>query len=66
MEQTTILPHSTTAQAASTLTAALTTDSTLPVVGVLGVEFFQEVNGEMYPLKNGAFNCLAITLVDQV
>ncbi|WP_121667555.1 hypothetical protein [Mesonia aquimarina] len=66
MEQTAIFTHSTTEQATSTLTAALTADSVLPVMGVLGVEFFQEVNGEMYPLKNGAFNTLAVILVDQV
>ncbi|MBB4119917.1 hypothetical protein GGR32_002229 [Mesonia hippocampi] len=66
MEQTSILPHSTTEQAASTLTATVEADSVLPVIGVLGVEFFQEVNAEMYPLKNGAYNTLAVVLVDQV
>jgi hypothetical protein len=30
----------------------------------LGVEFYQEINGQMYPLKNGAFNPLAIVSVD--
>jgi hypothetical protein len=30
----------------------------------LGVEFYQEINGQMYPLKNGAFNPLAIVKVD--
>ncbi|SHJ16739.1 hypothetical protein SAMN05443429_11112 [Cruoricaptor ignavus] len=30
---------------------------------VLGVEFLQEVNNEMYPLKNGAFNSLQIVEV---
>lgn len=32
---------------------------------VLGIEFLQEVNGQMYPLRNGAFNPLTIVLVDQ-
>jgi hypothetical protein len=29
----------------------------------LGIEFFQEVNGKRYPLKNGAFNALALVEV---
>ena len=50
--------------AAIALTASLTANSTLPVVQVLGVEFYQEVNGQMYELKNGAYNALAIVIVD--
>ncbi|QAA80847.1 hypothetical protein EI546_03485 [Aequorivita sp. H23M31] len=46
------------------LAGVLTPNSTLPVIVVLGVEFYQEVNGEMYPLKNGAFNALAVVLTD--
>jgi hypothetical protein len=38
----------------------------LPVLQVVGVEFYQEVNGQMYPLKNGAFNALSIAQVDTV
>lgn len=38
----------------------VTPNSTLPVFILLGIEFFQEVNGSMYPLKNGAYNALAI------
>jgi hypothetical protein len=29
----------------------------------LGVEFYQEVNGQMYALKNGAYNPLALVTV---
>ena len=42
------------------LSASVTATSTLPVVQLLGIEFFQEVNGDMYPLKNGAYNALAV------
>ena len=66
MEQTAILPHTSVEQVASSLTASLTANTTLPVLGVLGIEFFQEVNAEMYPLKNGAFNALAVIKIDQV
>jgi len=32
----------------------------------MGIEFYQEVNGQMYPLKNGVFNPLAIVKVEGV
>lgn len=35
-----------------------------PLFIVLGIEFYQEVNGDMYALKNGAFNSLAIVEVN--
>ncbi len=66
MEQTAILPYDTSEQAERTLTVGLPADSVLPIIGVLGIDFFQEVNGEMYPLKNGAFNALAVNVVDQL
>ncbi len=47
-----------------TLTNAVTAASTKPLFLVLGIEFYQEVNGLMYPLKNGVFNPLAIVKVD--
>jgi hypothetical protein len=59
-----ILPWDTTATAAITLTNAVTANSTKPLFLVLGVEFYQEVNGQMYPLKNGVYNPLAIVKVD--
>lgn len=42
----------------------VTANSTKPLFLVLGIEFYQSVNGNMYPLKNGAFNALAIVKVD--
>jgi hypothetical protein len=42
---------------------AVTADSTKPLFLVVGVEFYQEVNGLMYPLKNGSYNPLAIVQV---
>lgn len=38
--------------------------STHPLFLALGIEFYQEVNGEMYSLKNGAFN--ALKLIDVI
>jgi hypothetical protein len=41
----------------------VTPNSTKPLFLALGIEFFQEVNGQMYPLKNGAYNPLALVQV---
>ncbi len=59
----TILPWSLVPTAAITQTNTVTPASTKPLFLVLGIEFFQQVNGTMYPLKNGAFNPLAIAKV---
>ncbi len=42
------------------LTANLTANSTLPMFQVIGIEFFQEMNSQMYSLKNNSYNALAI------
>ena len=41
----------------------VTPGSTKPLFLALGLEFFQEVNGRMYPLKNGSYNPLALVQV---
>ena len=64
MDDSGILPYTPPNIPALNLLTALTPNSTLPVLGVVGVEFYQEVNGQMYPLKNGAFNSLAVVLAD--
>jgi|SRR5690554_2386801 len=66
MDSTAILPYTAPDTAAIALNAALTANSVLPILEVVGVAFYQEVNGEMYPLKNGAFNALSVALVDTV
>ncbi|MEP1095974.1 MAG: hypothetical protein ABJG78_12735 [Cyclobacteriaceae bacterium] len=47
------------------LNVNLTADSTDDLFLILGLEFFQEVNGVMYSLKNGAFNSLSIAAIDE-
>ncbi len=42
----------------------LSANSTHPIFLMVGVEFYQEVNGQQYPLKNGAYNALSIVKVD--
>jgi hypothetical protein len=59
----TILPWAGSSTVALTQTNTVTPASTKPLFLILGIEFYQEVNGTMYPLKNGAFNPLAIAKV---
>ena len=58
-----ILPWGIAPSTALTQTNTVTPASTKPLFLMLGIEFYQEVNGTMYPLKNGAFNPLAIAKV---
>ena len=62
--ETAILPWDGTATAPINQVNAVTANSTKPLFLALGVEFYQEINGQMYPLKNGAFNPLSIVAVD--
>jgi hypothetical protein len=55
-----ILPWNTATTAVLNLANTVTANSTHPLFVVLGIEFYQEVNGQMYPLKNGAYNPLSI------
>jgi len=56
-------PWDATATGAISLVNSVTANSTKPLFLVLGIEFYQQVNGTMYPLKNGAFNALALVEV---
>jgi hypothetical protein len=42
----------------------VTPASTKPLFLALGLEFYQQVNGQMYALKNGSYNPLSIVKVD--
>ncbi|ALM22018.1 hypothetical protein AAT17_12645 [Nonlabens sp. MIC269] len=64
--ETAILPYDGANTAAINLTVALTAGSALPILQVVGIEFYQQVNGQMYPLKNGAYNALSVANVDTV
>jgi hypothetical protein len=49
--------------AAITLTNVVTANSVHPLFLLLGIDFYQQVNGSMYPLKNGAFNALSLVKI---
>lgn len=63
-DETAILPYTVANTAAIALSASLTANTTAPVLQVLGIEFYQEVNGQMYALKNGVYNALSVVIVD--
>lgn len=58
-----ILPWDSLATTALNLSNAVTANSTHPLFMALGIEFYQEINGVKYTLKNGAFNALALVKV---
>ncbi|RRJ88065.1 hypothetical protein [Flavobacterium macacae] len=53
----------------SVLTGPLDLENALPAAStnvlflVVGIEFYQEINQQLYPLKNGAFNALSVLKV---
>lgn len=59
-----ILAYDETASGVLNLQNILTPDSTLSLFLLLGISFFQEVNGTMYPLRNGAFNPMSAVEVE--
>jgi hypothetical protein len=61
--ETAILPWDVTPTAMINQTNMVTPNSTKPLFLALGIEFYQQINGQMYPLKNGAFNPLALVSV---
>ena len=61
-----VLPIDANVVPAQTMSANLIANSTKPLFAALGVEFYQEVNGSMYSLKNGAYNGLALVKISGV
>jgi hypothetical protein len=61
-----LLPWDEAATAVINLANAVTPNSTHPLFLGLGIEFYQDVNGTKYPLKNGAYNALSLVKVSGV
>jgi len=61
--ETAILPWDAVPTVAISHTNIVTPASIKPLFLALGLEFYQEVNGQMYALKNGAYNPLALVQV---
>jgi hypothetical protein len=64
--ETAILPWDATPTVAIAQSNAITPASTKPLFLAVGIVFYQEVNGQMYSLKNGAFNPLALVEVSGI
>ena len=64
MQSTAILPYDGVETLLVSHLHALTANSTFPLFLALGVEFYQDINGTTYALKNGAHNPLAIIKVN--
>ncbi len=47
------------------LSCSIPEDGALPVIAVMGILFYQEVNGAATPLNNGAFNTMSVLQVQQ-
>lgn len=60
---TVILPWDTILTVAISQNNIVSAASTHPLFLAVGIEFYQQVNGEYYPLKNGAYNPLAVVKV---
>jgi hypothetical protein len=58
-----VMPLGNEAGSAVTMTHTLTPKSTHPIFVLLGVQFFQDVNGIKYSLKNGGYNALGLVKV---
>lgn len=61
---TDILPWDAIETAVITQTNTVTANSDKPLFLAVGVEYYQDINGGFYPLKNGSFNSLKILKVD--
>lgn len=60
------IPYDETTVPAITLSNTVTANSTHPLILIMGLQFYQLVNGVQYPLKNGAFNALTVIKVSGV
>jgi hypothetical protein len=61
-----ILPWDSAATAVLNLANAVTANSTHPLFLLMGIQFYQLVNGVQYPLKDGGFNALSLMKVNGV
>ena len=66
IKESALLPLDNQATAVINLESLLTAASVHPLLVALGIEFYQEVNTIKYPLKNGAYNALALVKVSGV
>lgn len=64
--ETAVLPWDANPTAVIDLVNAVTANSAHPLFLTLGIEFYQQVNAQMYPLRNGSFNALSLVAISGV
>lgn len=64
MNESAIMPWDSTVTSDMVLSHEVGANSPHPIFLFVGIEFYQDVNGEKYPLKNGSYNALSIVKVD--
>jgi len=64
--ETAVLPWDANLTAVIDLVNAVTANSAHPLFLMLGIEFYQQVNAQMYPLRNGSFNALSLVAISGV
>ena len=66
IQETAQLPWDNVATAVVNLASAVTPNSTHPLFLAVGIEFYQDVNGIKYPLKNGSYNALSLVKINGI
>lgn len=64
IKQSEVLPINNIRTAAMNIIHNITSDTNKPILLIAGIQFLQEINGIMYPLKNSSANALKIVKVD--
>lgn len=64
--ETAVLPWDANPTAVIDLVNAVTANSAHPLFLMLGIEFYQQVNAQMYALRNGSFNALSLVAISGV
>ncbi len=62
--ESSLLPYTDAETVALSQVNTVTAASTSPLFQAVGIVFYQEVNGTMYPLKNGSYNSLSLVNVN--
>lgn len=65
-QQTGILAWDNSATTLISQAASVSAGSALPLFQMLGIQFYEQINGDYYPLKNHTYNSLQVVNVDQV
>ena len=65
-QQTAILALDTSTTSPISQVLTITAGTVLPVAAVVGVIFYELVNGDYWEMSNHSFNTLAVTLADKV